>query len=201
MTTILFLLTFLTLPVLLVRLIIKAIKRKPLKSTLKIMGLIAGVYLLLWTGFYFASGYTTIPLGTDVCFDDWCATVTKIDNEPVVKAKLPALPADSTWVILHIKMSNHARGIAQKPSEPRVHLIDAQGGYWPYSAIGQQALEKTEGPQPGIDNKLELHQSMETQLVFAIPATAKEVKVLIEEGPASTKLLLPDDREVFSVPQ
>ena len=99
-----------------------------------------------------------------------------------------------------IKMSNHARGIAQKPSEPRVHLIDGKGHYWPYSVKGQQALEQNAGKQPGIDSKLALGESLETQLVYAVPVNAADIKVLIEEGPFITKLLLPEDQQVFQAP-
>src|SRR6185437_5888884 len=200
MTTLLFLLTFLTLLVLLSRLIVKAIRHKPLKQTLKVMGIIAGSYLILWTVFYFTSSYTTVPLDTDVCFDDWCGTVTKIEKGQAIKTKLPSLPSDSVWIILHIKMSNHARGIAQKPSEPRVHLIDAKGHYWTYSVKGQRALEQNVGKQPGIGSKLALGESLETQLVYAVPVNAADIKALIEEGPFITKLLLPEDQQVFQAP-
>jgi len=97
-------------------------------------------------------------------------------------------------------MSNHARGIAQKPSEPRVHIIDERGNSYSYSAEGQQALEKQIGNQIRLDQRLELHQSLETQLVFDIPKEAKNLKVLIEEGPFITKLLFNENREVFLIP-
>ena len=201
MTTLLFLITFLTLLALVVTLIVKAIRRKSVKPTAKIMALVIGGYTGLWVIFYFMSAYLTVPLGTDTCFDDWCATVTRVETAPLLPSTMPAPPADSIWVILHVTMSNQARGIAQKPSEPRVHLIDGRGGYWGISAKGQQALEKTTGKLPDIGSRLELHQSLETQLVFAVPAKVKKVKALIEEGPFITKLLLPEDRQVYDVLQ
>ena len=96
-------------------------------------------------------------------------------------------------------MSNHARGIAQKPSEPRIHILDAKNTAWPYSIAGQQILEKDEGKQAPVDSRLELHQSIETKLVFAVPISSKGLKVLIEEGPFITKLLLPGSQQVFIV--
>jgi hypothetical protein len=196
MTTLLFVVTFLTLLALLVTLIIKAIRRKPVKHTIKVMAFIIGGYAGLWVIFYFISGYLTVPLGTDTCFDDWCSTVTQVEMAP---RQLPVPPIDSIWVVLHVKMSNQARGIAQKPSEPRVHLIDGRSGYWAVSERGQQALEKITGELPDLGSRLELHQSVETQLVFVIPAKVKKVKALIEEGPAITKLLFPEDRQVYDV--
>ena len=200
MATLLFLLTFLSLLILLIRLIVKALRSKPVKSTLATMGIIAGAYLILWTVFYFISSFVTVPLGTGVCFDDWCATITQIEKGPAIKTKLPPLTADSIWVVIHVKMSNQARGIAQKPSEPRIHLIDGHSAYWDYSVKGQNALEQAVGEQPGIGSKLELHESLDTQLVYSIPSNAKDVKALIEEGPFITKLLFSEDQQVFRIP-
>ena len=196
MTTLLFLVTFLTLLILLLTLIVRASRRKPVRLIVKLLAFVIAGYAGLWVTCYFMSGYLTVPLGTHTCFDDWCATVTRVEVAPGV---LPAPPTDSIWVVLHVKMSNQARGIAQKPSEPRVHLIDGRSGYWAVSDKGQEALEKSAGKQPGIGSRLELHQSLETQMVFAIPAKVKKVKALIEEGPFITKLLLPEDRQVYDV--
>ena len=96
-------------------------------------------------------------------------------------------------------MSNHARGIAQKPSEPRIHILDAKNSAWPYSMAGQGILEKVDGKQAPLDSRLELHQSIETKFVFAVPASSKGLKILVEEGPFITKLLLPESQEVFIV--
>jgi hypothetical protein len=97
-------------------------------------------------------------------------------------------------------MSNNAKGIAQKPSEPRVHIIDDNGNSYSFSPEGQLALEKQKGKQIPIDERLELHQSLETQLVFDVPKDAKGLKALIEEGPFITKLLFNENKEVFLIP-
>jgi len=103
------------------------------------------------------------------------------------------------FIILHIKMSNRAKGIAQKPSEPRVHIKDEKGNSWSFSAQGQKELDNLIGNQIPIDQKLELHQSVETQVVFDIPQNAKKLYALIEEGPFITNLLLQDDKQVFLI--
>ena len=54
-----------------------------------------------------------------------------------------------------------------------------------------------EGKQIPIDSKLELHQSLETQLIFDIPINSKNLKGVIEEGPFITKLLFYPDREIY----
>jgi hypothetical protein len=139
-------------------------------------------------------------LGTDICFDDWCATVTKIERPKAVSIDNQEFIPNGQLLILNIKMSNQAKGIAQKPSEPRVHIIDEKGKSYSFSARGQQALENQIGKQIPVDIRLELHQSLETKLVFDIPKEAKNLEVRIDEGPTLAKLLFNENKEVFLVP-
>jgi hypothetical protein len=188
MTTLVFLLTGLTLFLLLIILLLRFLRRKPVRRTILSIGVIIGVYGLIWTIFKLTEKLVPSPLGSQVCFDDWCATVTKADKQAA---------GDSTLIILHIEMFNNARGIAQKPSEPRVHILDSRGHAWPYSEIEQREYEKRNGIQPGIGHRLELHQSMETVLVFTVPKNASDLKAIIEEGPWITNLIFPEDEQVF----
>ena len=195
MTTLVFFVTIMTIIILTIKTIIKAIKHKSILTSVRLLAAVILTYVVLWTIFYFISSNKTISLGTDICFDDWCATVTKIERQPAIGNER----ANGQFIILHIKMSNQARGIAQKPSEPRVHIIDDKGHSWTFSKQGQIAIDNLRGRQIPIDQKLELHQSLETNLVFDIPLDAKNCKVLIEEGPFITKVLLHDDNKVFLI--
>jgi hypothetical protein len=185
--------------VLLIRLIIEIIKRKSITSTLRILVIISLSYLVLWGIFYFLRADKVVPLGTDICFDDWCVTITSIERRQTLGADGQVTNSRGQFVILHIIMSNQARRVAQKPSEPRIHILDENGNFWTFSPEGQQALEKLIGKQIPIDEKLEVHQSLETQLVFDVPKD-KNLKALIEEGPLITKLLLNEDRDVYDIP-
>lgn len=195
MATLIFLATIVTIIILVILIIIKVIGHKNTSSSFRFLGVIILAYAVLWTVFYFKSSYKEIPPGTDICFDDWCATVTQTERQSTLGNEKPS----GQFIILHIKMSNHARGIAQKPSEPRVHIIDQQGHSWSFSTQGQKALDNLFGKQIPIDQRLELGQSLETQIVFDVPQDAKNLKALIEEGPFITKLLFQDDNKVFPV--
>jgi hypothetical protein len=199
MATLIFLLTTLVLVILLPMVLVKAAQRKRVKRELLTIIFLVSFYVLAWVFFYIESKYITVPLGTDICFDDWCASITKIDIGSQNQFKLPAIANDSLWVVLDVTMSNHARGIAQKPSEPRIHIIDDGGGYWAFSPTGQQVLEKHSGQKIQLGQRLDLGQSLSTQLVYKIPANAKKPKVLIEEGPFITKLLFKDDQSVYKL--
>lgn len=195
MATLIFLATIFTIVILIIRIIIKAVKHKSISTSIRLLATVFLTYGVLWTIFYFISGSKAIALGTDICFDDWCVTVTKIEQQSAIGNE----KAKGQFIILHIKMSNQAKGIAQKPSEPRVHINDDQRHSWTFSKQGQNAIENLKGKQIAIDQKLELHQSLETLLVFDIPKDAKNCNVLIEEGPFITKLLLHEDNKVFQI--
>jgi hypothetical protein len=199
MSTLIFLGTVITILVLLVKMIVWLFQKKNVLSTLRTMGIIILGYAILWLIFYFTSSLKTVPLGTDICFDDWCATITAFEKSDSLGKENHISRAKGQYIILFIKMSNHARGIAQKPSEPEVHIIDDKGNYLSFSEGGQQALEEMIGKQIPIDSRLELHQSLETRMVFDVPAGSIELKAIIEEGPFITKLLLKESINVFSL--
>jgi hypothetical protein len=190
MTTLIFLLTVVTLLVMVIRTSIKLIRHKPVRRTLITMGVIFACYGLAWMVCKLSQKIVPVPLGTQVCFDDWCATVTSTERQ---------VTGDSALIVLHMEMFNNARGIAQKPSEPRVYILDSNGHAWAYSEEEQQEYEKLNGIQPGIAHRLELYQSMRTVLVFTVPKNARDLKVLIEEGPWITNLLFPVDEQAFLI--
>lgn len=195
MATFIFFATILTIIILLIRIFIKAVSHKNILALVRLLTMVLLSYCVLWAIFYFISSNNAISPGTDICFDDWCATVTKIER----LTTLGNQNAKGLFIILHIKMSNHARGIVQKPSEPRVHIIDDKGHSFTFSKQGQNAIENLQGRQIPIDLKLGSHQTLETNLVFDIPQYAKNCKVLIEEGPFITKLLLQEDNKIFLI--
>jgi hypothetical protein len=201
MATLIFLGTLIAILILLINLIVKLFQQKSIIPTIKTLVIIILSYTLLWVFFFFFSSFKTVPLGTDICFDDWCATITRFEIRDTLGIENQVFSPIERFVILNIIMSNHARGIAQKPSEPRIHIMDDNGHYWSYSIEGQQALEKLEGKQTPIDIRLELHQSLETRLVFKVPDESKYLKAIIEEGPFITKLLFNDRKEVFLLQQ
>jgi len=200
MGAIIFLAIVITILTLCIRIIVKLIQHKSIASILRTVAIVTGSYSVLWIIYYFSGSYKVIPLGTEICFDDWCATVTKIDSASVLGMGGDPLHSHGKFYILHLKMINEAKRIAQRPSEPRVHIIDEKGTRYAFSERGQQALERQTGTQLPFDSRLELHQSLETELVFDIPAKAQNLKVLIEEGPFITTLLFDDNMKVFAIP-
>jgi hypothetical protein len=197
MSTLLFFAVIILILVLVGGIIINALRRRPIARKARLLAGVVIAYAAIWSIFYISSSEKPVPFNTDVCFDDWCATVAGLDTAETLGSGPAAIRAKGTFYILHIRISNHARGIAQSPSEPRIHIVDGQGQIWAYSADGQKALEGAEGKQKDIGERLELYEALDTKLVFDIPRNERGLKALIEEGPFITNLLLPEDREVF----
>jgi hypothetical protein len=190
MSTLIFVSTFFTLLSLFIKTFFNLYKRKPIWQLIKFILALICFYTVGWFLFYITSTNIPVPMGTNICFDDWCATVTQIEKQQ---------NTNTQFIVLHIKMSNKARGIAQKPSEPSIKIIDSNGNYYYPSLIAQQTLEKQIGKQLPLDTRLELHGQAETQIAFQIPATKQNLSVLIEEGPFITKLLFYTNKNVFAI--
>jgi len=182
LNTLIFLLTVLSAAILLVTIVARVIGRRPVVKLV-----VAGVVILLaygvaWGAFWLGRRHSVVPLGTDICFDDWCATVDSVHE-------LPSPSPDSAVYLLVVRMSNHARGIAQRPSEPRIHIIDDRGRAW---------TPVDTGPVP-LDARLELHESKKARLKFVVPAHTSSLTALIEEGPWITDLLFPEEQPLFKL--
>ena len=182
MSALIFLLTTLTTFILLVLAIVGVIRGKPIYNIVRLCIGIVLTYGLVWTCFWFFRDRPVKPYGYDICFDDWCATVSKA--EPI-----PSNSRDSARFMLEIIVSNHARGIAQRPSEPRIHLVDGQGRFWSPIFTGLNPL----------DTRLELGESKTINLNFVLAANATKIMAIIEEGPWITNLLFPEDQPVFKI--
>jgi len=200
MGTIIFLGLVITILTLIIRIIVRLIQHKSISGILRNVAIVLGVYVILWIIYYFGSSYKNIPLGSEICFDDWCTTLTQADTVSSIGTGNDAIHTDGKFYILHLKMINEARRISQRPSEPRVHIIDSKGMFSSFSEKGQEAYEKQFGKQLPFNSRLELHQTLETVMVFDIPAGACDPKVLIEEGPFITTLLFDDNKKVYAIP-
>lgn len=198
MPTLLFLVTVLILLGSLAIILIRLIQKRNTRKVIKLFSITLGSYLTLWLTFYFMKKDIQIQLAENICFDDWCATLTKAELLDSLKNDKKTFYPKGKFIVLHIQMSNHARGIAQKPSEPKVFIIN-NGTEIKSTSREFEIINVCRGSQRPIDSRLELGQSLETQVLFDIPKNDLDVWATIDEGPFITKLLLQDDRKVFSI--
>ncbi len=169
----------------------RRLKRRSVRSIGLAMLASIGVYAAALVGFSLASHYRILPLGTDKCFDDWCATVTSARSLPN-----PTGDSGTKFVAISLRISNRGGRAAFRPSQPRVRMVLPTGDILP-SASGQREFERQAGPQEDIAMRLTPGESFQTCLVFEIPAITREGYVVLLEGPAILTQFLAGDENSF----
>jgi hypothetical protein len=155
------------------------------------IGLIA--YAAILVGVSLDSQSRELALGTDKCFDDWCATVTGARSLPKLSAR-----DDMKLVAITLRVSNRARRAAFRPSQPRVALVLSDGGVFTPSPTAQGEFEMQAGPQEDLAKRLLAGDGFQTTLVFEVPAATQEASVVVLEGPAAvTRFLVGDESSFF----
>jgi hypothetical protein len=152
-----------------------------------------GVYAVTLVSFSIGSGTRDLALGTDKCFDDWCAAVSG--------ARLlssGSSPVGIKRLAIELRVSNRARRAAFRPSQPRVLLALDSGSVVQPSSADQLDFEKQAGPQQDLAKRLLSGESFVTTLVFEVPDSTRQASVILLEGPAIiTRFLIGDENSFF----
>ena len=97
-----------------------------------------GRILLAWIGVYavvllvvsFTSQARSIPPGEERCFDEMCYSVKAVSIAHTLSAVPNPITAQGNYFIVTIQLRSAAKRAAQKPSEPDLFIVDANGqGY------------------------------------------------------------------------
>jgi hypothetical protein len=130
--------------------------------------------------------------GTEKCFDDWCATV--IATRSLISNQGRA----TKLVAVTLRIANHARKMAFRPSQPRVTLTLGDGNAAVRSDRGQREFERQAGVQTDLGRRLAAGDGFQTTLVFEVPAATKDASIVLLEGPAVlTRFLVGDENSFF----
>lgn len=170
-----------------------ALHKRPVRAHLCNMLEVPAAYFLIWLVFYLKKAEYPEKLGAPLCFDDWCASVTDY--------KFQDKPGGGKYLFLYMEISNRAKRVAMRPSEPRVYVRDAQNRQYRPSAEALRFFEQQHGPQQSsVDTLLQPGEAQFPMLAFEIPATATGLSAVIEEGPVwVNKLFLQFDQPVFEL--
>ncbi len=102
MTTLIFFGASIAILIYLVRLVIKIIRHKTITYTLLTLIFVIVTYSGLGGIFYFIRSDKPVSLGTDICFDDWCPTVTRIQKPIILGIENQQLNPQGQFIILNI---------------------------------------------------------------------------------------------------
>jgi hypothetical protein len=68
------------------------------------------------------------------CFDDWCASVERVELQPAIgKVK-----AQGTFFLVTVQVTSKAKRISQRALDAAVYLLDGRGIRYDLSVKGQQ---------------------------------------------------------------
>lgn len=174
-------------------LIYRRLRGRPIrKIAIAIIGCLFA-YAVILVGTSLSSKTRQLALGTDKCFDDWCASV--IGSRILSKTNVAA---GNELVAITLRISNRARQAAFRPSQPRVMLMLPDGDTLASSEVAQREFEKQVGPQDDLAKRLLAGESFQTTLVFEIPASTRQASVVVLEGPVViTRFLVGDENSFF----
>jgi hypothetical protein len=98
------------------------IRRRSARTPQRALAAVAAAYVLTLVGGGALSHDRRVPLGTLLCFDDWCATVTGVLVQP-------GATAGRQMVVATLRVSSAARRVTQRGSDPQVFFIDRAGAW------------------------------------------------------------------------
>jgi hypothetical protein len=187
----LFFVCFLTTVILAAILIYRKLRGRPVRRLVIAIATCFSVYAVILIGVSLTSKTRDLALGTNKCFDDWCATVAGSRPLPLPNA------AETKLLAVTLTVSNRARQAAFRPSQPRVTLVLPSGSEVSPSSLGQREFEKTAGPQEDLARRLVAGDSFQTTVVFEVPAATRDASVVLLEGPAFITRFLVGDENSF----
>lgn len=174
----------------------RKLRRRPVRGVALAILLCLVAYAVTLVAFSLTTEARQLALGTDKCFDDWCATVTGSRSLPH-----PDPAAGTKLVAVTLRVSNRARRAAFRPSQPRVTLSLTDGVTLSPSPSAQREFEKQAGSQEDLSRRLEAGDQFQTTLVFELPAATRHASVVLLEGPAVLTRFLAGDENSFLHPK
>lgn len=122
------------------------------------------VYLGVGTVVALKAPQHIMALGEDRCFDEMCFAVTGWN-------RMPSTTAGRSWYLVDVRITSKSRGRAQREIGRTGVLIDRSGRVYEVSEAGMHANSPVgAAPYPGLDAEVEPGQSLQTRLVFDLPA-------------------------------
>jgi hypothetical protein len=112
-----------------------------------------------------------MSVGEDRCFDEMCFAVNGFHRAATIENAGAVTRPQGVFMIVDVRISNRG-GHAQRENGRKGVLIDQSGRVYEVSQAGKQALAGASGPLPGLDAKVDPGQSLDTKLVFDLPASA-----------------------------
>jgi hypothetical protein len=150
------------------------------RQLLALLGAGLACYLGIVVAVALVSPQRSVALKEDRCFDDWCVAVDAVTRASELGPDAQRVKARGVFYVITLRLSNHARGRAQRAASAAVHLLDGRGLTYDVSAQGQAAFEAQAGPVAPLTSTLPVGQFVTTVQVFDLPLDARDIGLTIE---------------------
>ena len=148
--------------------------------------LVLGSFLVLYAAVLLSvsllSPQRVLAMHQNRCFDDWCLSVERVEQQPTVGAVPAVITAHGTFYLVIMRISSQARSITQRALDAQVYLLDARGQRYDPSPMGQQILDATgQGGQP-LNSELAPGSSFTRTMVFDLPKGSSHLALVVTHG-------------------
>jgi hypothetical protein len=157
------------------------------------------LYMILLLSVSFFSPQHVLAMHQERCFDDWCASVEQVIQQPGV-GTAPTVTAHGVFYLVTMRITSQARAITQRALDVQVYLLDATNQRYDPSPTGQQALDETGQSGQPLDSKLAPGGSFTRTIVFDLPKSASHLALVVNHGLFPGVLIIGNEQSFFHKP-
>jgi hypothetical protein len=140
------------------------VKGLPTRASLGPFGAMIALYAAMLFAGSMVSRERHVPLGTVLCFDDWCVRVADIKG---------SVSTTDRVVTADVRVSSDAKRVTQSGSNPQIFFIDNHGTWY---------ATRTDPALPTMSRSIAPGESFLTRVNAHVPAHATIVAVRVWEG-------------------
>jgi len=156
-------------------------RRSAAKRWLMVLGIGWAAYVSLAFLVAAVTSQRIIPIDQDLCFDEMCFAVVKVQTASQLGPAQRPARADGTFYVVTVRASSRAHGRAQSEKGLRAQLWSPERMY-DVSAIGQSAWEAAHPQTATLTTRLGPGQAIYTDRVFDVPLQATGLGLVLSHG-------------------
>jgi Domain of unknown function (DUF4352) len=126
----------------------------------------------------------TVGLNQEIQYDDFAFAALGVRQAATLGSAPDAPPAQGVYVIVTMKVANHARRVDFTFDKATVILIDEQGNEYHWADGAQQTFDAQRTASERCAEPIAAGATCITEVVFDLPATARITQVRISGGGA-----------------
>jgi len=199
--TLAFLITFFALVAALILVLFNLARRRPRTAWKigRVMLAWTGVYAILLLGVSLSSRAPVLEQGQEHCFDEMCFSVQEIITAPALGTGEAQVNAQGIFYVITVELHSASRRTPQKPSNPHIWVIDAQGGSYTRMVSAGDPAGQPLDPARLWDRKVQPGEKVDRVVAFDLPMKAGLApSLVITEGSGfPTDLIIGDENSFF----